>query len=115
MFGALGNIAALMKQAQQLGGRVEELTQQLQSQRVLGSAGSGLVEVEVNGMQEVVRVHIDRSLLEASNSDHLEELVQVATNEAIKKARQLHMDTIKSAAGSMDFGAFRDMLNNAGS
>ena len=58
--GNLANIGALMKQAQEMGGRMQALQEQLKTKRATGSAGGGLVEVEVNGLGEALAVRIDR-------------------------------------------------------
>ena len=42
----MGNI---LKQAQQMGGRLKELNEQMKGERVKGSSGGGMVEVEMNG------------------------------------------------------------------
>ncbi len=41
MFKGLGNIASLMRQAQQMGGQMQEIQEKLKSQRAEGSAGGG--------------------------------------------------------------------------
>ena len=65
MFKALGNLAnigTLMKQAQEMSGRMQALQEQLKTKRATGAAGGGLVEVEVNGLGEALAVRIDPSL-----------------------------------------------------
>jgi len=49
MFKNLANLGTLVKQAQQMGGQMQELTGRLRQQRVTGAAGGGLIEVEANG------------------------------------------------------------------
>ncbi len=41
--GNLANIGSLMKQAQEMGGKMQQLTEELKTKRVTGSAGAGLV------------------------------------------------------------------------
>ena len=55
----LANLGSIMKQAQQMGGKLQEVNAQLKTQRTTGSAGGGLVEVETNGLGEVLAVRID--------------------------------------------------------
>ena len=62
--GNLANIGALMKQAQEMGGKMQALQEELKTKRATGAAGGGLVEVEVNGLGEVLAVRIDPSLVE---------------------------------------------------
>ena len=67
MFKQLGNIASLMKQAQQMTGRMQEVNAQLQSQRVEGTSGGGMVKVDANGLGEVLRVAIEPGLFDAGD------------------------------------------------
>ena len=64
MFKGLGDLASIMKQAQQMGSMIQDVAQQLKTQRVVGSAGGGMVEVEANGAGDVLRVTIEPSLVE---------------------------------------------------
>ena len=64
MFKGIANIASLLRQAQQMGGKVQAINEQLKSQRARGSAGGGMVEAEVNGLGEVLRIQIDPTLVE---------------------------------------------------
>ena len=52
--GNLGNIGSLLKQAQEMGSKWEAVNEQLKLQRAVGTAGGGMVEVEVNGVGEVL-------------------------------------------------------------
>ena len=44
MFKGLGQMASLLKQAQQMGGRLREMNEKMAAWRVLGSAGGGMVD-----------------------------------------------------------------------
>ena len=59
VFGQLGNLATMFRQAQQIGGQLEGLNESLRGKRATGNAGGGLVEVEFNGLQEMLSCRID--------------------------------------------------------
>ncbi|HAY82403.1 MAG TPA: nucleoid-associated protein, YbaB/EbfC family, partial [Planctomycetaceae bacterium] len=73
MLKGLGNIATLMKQAQEMGGKMQEMQEQLKQQRVIGTAGAGLVEVEMNGHGEVLRLKIDPTLVAKADGEMIED------------------------------------------
>jgi DNA-binding YbaB/EbfC family protein len=110
MLGSLGNLGALLKQAQQIGGRLESVNQELKARRATGSAGGGLVEIEVNGLQEVLACRIDPSLVEQKDRELIEDLVRAATNQALSKAKQLHAEAMKSLAGGMELPGLDEAL-----
>ena len=61
-----------------------------------------MVEVEVNGLLEVLRCHIDRQLIEQGDGEMIEDLVATAMNQAIAKGKQLHVEAMKSLAGGLE-------------
>ncbi len=102
MFKGLGNFASLMKQAPQIMGKLKNLSEELREKKAVGTAGGGMVELEVNGLSEVLRCSIDPSLLSGGDKELLEDLIVAAANQATAKARQLHADAMKDATGGLN-------------
>lgn len=96
MFKSLSNLASMLKQAQQMSGKMQEINERLKSERATASTGAGLVEVEVNGLGEVLRVKIDPALVARGEREMIEDLLPGAVNQAVTKARKLHMEAMKS-------------------
>ena len=92
MFKGIANIASMMRQAQQMGGKMKEAQEKLKHQRATGKSGGGMIEVEVNGLGEVLRVTIDPALVERGERDMIESLLPAAFNEAAAKAKQMHVE-----------------------
>ena len=42
-----------------MGGRMQGIQEQMKAERVVGTAGGGMVEVEANGAGEILRLSID--------------------------------------------------------
>jgi len=102
VFKGLAGLSALMKQAHEISGRMKGLNEELRTRRATGSAGGGLVELEINGVMEVLRCHIDKGLVERGDCEMIEDLVATAVNQAVGKAKQLHMEAMKSMTGGLD-------------
>jgi len=79
-----GQIAGLMKQAQQMQENMRKMQEQLAAIEVEGQAGAGLVKVVMTCKHDVKRVNIDPSLL-ADDKDMLEDLVAAAVNDAVRR------------------------------
>jgi DNA-binding YbaB/EbfC family protein len=107
----LANLGTLMKQAQEMGGRMQAMQDELRTKRVTGSAGGGLVEVDMNGVAEVLAVRVDPSLVEKRDREMIEDLLPAAFNAAQQKARQLHAEAMQSLAGGMPLGGLQDALS----
>ncbi len=114
MFKGIGDLAGMLKQAQSMGSRMKEMNEQLSTIRAVGNAGGGLVEVEVNGLGEMIRISIDDSLLEKKDQELIEDLVPAATNAAISKAKEQQARTMQDLAGGMDIPGLSDALQSLG-
>jgi DNA-binding YbaB/EbfC family protein len=86
MFKGLSNLTTLLKDVQQIQGRTEEMHQKLSQLRVEGRAGGEMVTVQADGLQRIVGVKIDPSLLQ--DAEMLEYLLAAATNQALDKSRE---------------------------
>ena len=105
MFKGLGNLAnlpAMLKQAQEMGGKLEQLNAELKTKRVTGAAGGGLVEVDANGLGEALAVRIDPTLIEKQDRELLEDLLPAAINAARDKAKELHAASMQQLAGGFN-------------
>jgi DNA-binding YbaB/EbfC family protein len=89
MFKGLSNLTTLLKEVQQMQGRTDEIQQKLGQLRVDGRAGGEMVSVQADGLQRVVGIKIDSSLLQSADGEMLEDLLLAATNQALDKSREL--------------------------
>ena len=80
MPGNMGNMQAMMKQAQQMQERLQAEIAQI---RIDGTAGGGMVTVKMDGHKNVLAVKIDPEV--AGDVEMLQDLVLAACNEAVKK------------------------------
>lgn len=106
----LGNLASMMKQAQEMGGRLQELNAELKNRRTTGAAGGGMVEIEINGLMEVNRCTIDPQLVAQQDRELLEDLIASAMNQAVLKARQLHAEAVQSVTGGLQIPGLEEAL-----
>jgi DNA-binding YbaB/EbfC family protein len=94
-----GQLAGLMKQAQQMQDNMKKAQEQLALIEVEGQSGAGLVKVTVTCRNDVKRISIDPSLL-ADDKDMLEDLIVAAMNDALRRAEQ----TASERMGSLTAG-----------
>ena len=112
--GSLTSFGALLKQAQEMGSKMQALNEELKTKRAVGHAGGGLVEVEVNGLAEVLAVRIDPSLVEKRDREMIEDLLPAAFNAAQRKAKQLYADAMQSITGGLPVPGLQDALAQLG-
>ncbi|MBA7474210.1 Nucleoid-associated protein [subsurface metagenome] len=86
------NKIKLMRQAQQLQGKLQKIQQELEKATVEASSGGGAVTVVMTGKQQVQSVKISPEA--AGDAEMLEDLVLTAMNEALKKSQELAADRL---------------------
>jgi len=114
MFKNLGNFMSVMRQARQLGEQMQAVNEKLKGQRATASTGAGMVEVEVNGLGEVLRVKIDPELVARGEREMIEDLIPAAVNQAVVKSRQLHLEAFKSVTSDLDVPGLEEALSQIG-
>ena len=95
------DLNALMKQAQKLQGDVTKVQEELAKMECEGAAGGGLVSATVNGQFEVVRVKIDKSVVDPADVGMLEDLVTAAINAAATKVRETSKERMAQIMGPL--------------
>ena len=95
-----GQLAGLMKQAQQVQENMKRIQEELATLEVEGQSGAGLVKVVMTCRHDVKRVTIDPSLL-SDDKDMLEDLVAAAVNDAVRKVKSTTQEKMGSLASGM--------------
>ena len=96
------DIMKLMQQAQDMQGQLKKMQDELQQMTMTGTAGGGMVTAEVNGQGIIKRVKIDASVVNAADTEMLEDLVTVAVADAQRKAQEQAQEQTTKLAGGMN-------------
>ncbi|WP_022729476.1 YbaB/EbfC family nucleoid-associated protein [Fodinicurvata sediminis] len=96
------NLGQIMKQAQEMQGRMNELQEKLQEMEITGQSGGGLVQVTLSGKGEARKVKIDPSLIDPNDSEVLEDLILAAINDARGKVDTEAQEQMKELTGGMN-------------
>ena len=95
------NFASMMKQAQELQGRMTEMQAEMERARIEGQSGGGLVAVTMNGKGDLAGIRIDPSLLKPEEAEILEDLIVAAHNDAKAKVERLMQEKMQSLTGGL--------------
>ncbi len=80
------NIAKMMKQVNEMQGKMADMQNRLGDVEVSGQSGGGLVAVTMNGKGEMRKINIDAKLIDPSEKEMLEDMIVAAANDAKAKA-----------------------------
>jgi nucleoid-associated protein EbfC len=97
----MADILGLMKQAQAMQAKMQEMQAVLERIEVEGQAGGGMVRVTLTAKGQMKALAIDDQLLKADEKVILEDLVVVAHEDARKKAERVMEEKMKGMTAGL--------------
>jgi DNA-binding YbaB/EbfC family protein len=99
-----------MKQAQEMQAKMAQMQQQLAAKIITGSAGGGMVSVTVNGRGEALSIAIEDALIAVEEKEMLQDLITAATNDALRKAKELGKEEMRQLTGGLNIPGLTNMF-----
>jgi DNA-binding YbaB/EbfC family protein len=91
----------LMKQAQKMQADMMKAQEELANTIVEGTAGGGMVKVEMNGKNQVVSLKLDPEVVDKDDVEMLEDLIIAAFNEAQEKISKTSENEMSKLTGGI--------------
>ena len=91
----------ILKQAQEMHARIAQLQEEMAGKTVEASSGGGMVNVVINGKQEIVSIRIDPEVVNREDVEMLQDLIVAAMNEAIRKSQEMMAEEMKKITGGL--------------
>jgi DNA-binding YbaB/EbfC family protein len=91
----------MMKEAQKLQQQMLAMQEEVGKRKVEATAGGGMVTVEANGKQEILSIKIDPEVVSRDDVQMLEDLVLAASNEALRKSREMVQQELGKLTGGL--------------
>ena len=95
------NMNQMMKQVQKMQADMAKAQEELKNEVVEASAGGGMVTVKISGELELKELRIDPEAVDPEDVEMLQDMVQAATNEAIRSAQELANTKMGGVAGGL--------------
>ncbi len=96
------NFGQLMKQAQDMQARIQEMQNRLADIEITGRSGAGMVTVAMNAKSEVRRVKIDPKLFNGGDVEVVEDLLVAALADARGKAEARTNEEMQKITGGLN-------------
>jgi DNA-binding YbaB/EbfC family protein len=96
------NLGNMLKQAQQMQTRMQEMQAKLEATEVEGASGAGMVKVRLTGKGDLRRVTIDPSLMVAEEREVLEDLLVAAHADAKQKVEATMAEEMQKATAGIN-------------
>jgi hypothetical protein len=92
----------MMRQAQNMKKKMEEIQEEHAKKTVDAEAGQGSVKVAVSGTGKLKKITIDPSMADPDDIETLEDLIVVAVNEATTKAKEERDSEMDKLTGGLN-------------
>lgn len=84
----LGDMAGMMKKAQEMQGKMAEMQEEMHNIMVTGESGAGLVKAVCTAKGELKSLDIDPSIFNGDDKEVVEDLILAAIKDAQSKASE---------------------------
>jgi DNA-binding YbaB/EbfC family protein len=91
-------MSEIMKRAQDMQKKLQEIQQQVSEMEIIGQAGGGMVKVTVNGAHYCKKVVLDPNIMKDDRSI-IEDLIAAAINDATDKVERALREKMGGLAG----------------
>ncbi|MBP7241786.1 YbaB/EbfC family nucleoid-associated protein [Amaricoccus sp.] len=99
--GQIGDMAKIMKQAQEVQARMAEVQTRLDTMEVTGEAGAGLVKATATAKGQLKGLSIDASLFKPEDREVVEDLIVAAVQDAQARAQAAAAEEMGRVAEGM--------------
>ncbi len=91
----------ILKQAQEMHAKIAQLQEEMAAKTVEVSSGGGMVNVVINGKQEILSIRIDPEVVNREDIEMLQDLIVAAVNEGIRKSQEMMAEEMKKITGGL--------------
>ncbi|RVT85875.1 YbaB/EbfC family nucleoid-associated protein [Rhodobacteraceae bacterium CCMM004] len=99
--GGLGDMAKMMKAAQEMQGKMEQLQEDLTAITVVGESGAGLVKATATAKGELTALDVDPSIFNPEEKEVVEDLILAAIKDAQAKAKEKSREEVSKLTEGM--------------
>jgi len=99
--GGLGDMAKMMKSAQELQTKMAQMQEELSNLTVTGESGAGLVKATATAKGELTGLDIDPSIFNGDDKEVVEDLILAAIKDAQTKAAERAQQELNGIAESL--------------
>ncbi len=93
--GALGDMAGMMKKAQEMQGKMAQMQDDMANIMVTGESGAGLVKAVASAKGDLKSLDIDPSIFNGDDKEVVEDLILAAIKDAQTKAAERSQEEMK--------------------
>jgi DNA-binding YbaB/EbfC family protein len=97
----MNQMQGMLKQVQKMQEKMQQIQEELEQKTLTEEAGGGMVKVTINGKLQVLKIQIEKEVINPEDSEMLEDLIVAAVNKAIESAQKMSQEEMNKATSGM--------------
>ncbi len=110
MFENLTNFSKLVRGAGQMMPRIQAMKDKMAQTEVESQSSSGRISVILSGSGTLKKLEIDQGMMDAGDKASLESEIEETINQAIQRAKQIHLQAVQEIVGDLGIPGVDRML-----
>ncbi|MBI5207618.1 MAG: YbaB/EbfC family nucleoid-associated protein [Candidatus Firestonebacteria bacterium] len=92
----------MLKKVQQMQFEMNKIQKELENKVIEVSTGGGMVNISINGKQEVLKIKIEKEVVKSDDIEMLEDLILSGVNEAIRASLKMVENEMRGISSGLN-------------